>query len=332
MFLWGAMHAKEGHPALSTNRALPPHASLTCSIPPMRLTLLLLLSLPLALAAQMVQVLPGTDDPAELRFNAAFIARNRIASVSGERSVKRDNKPMQPQSERHHYRFDEQGRTIYANHSYGMPGSGRDTTSTSVTFGADGRERERLRNDLSGHFLLSIERDDQGRPVRQTYSRVANLNSDRYQLQPGMATAISDEHYRHEQVNDSTARQLFLNELGLAYREQLRFNDARGYLRRIEDRYLVSNRSSRITFAYDENGRLAERVEQPDIASNRTTRRTWTYDRAGNVLSGQLWHDGVQVQQEEYLYEETTMFLKARLTRDMQSGIIHVVRYTTAYR
>ncbi len=47
----------------------------------MRPTLLLLLFLPLALAAQMVQVLPGTDDPAELRFNPGFIARNRIASV-----------------------------------------------------------------------------------------------------------------------------------------------------------------------------------------------------------------------------------------------------------
>jgi hypothetical protein len=298
----------------------------------MRTTLLLTFLLPLTLIAQMVQVLPGTDDPAELRFNPGFIARNRIASVSGERSVKRDNKPMQLQSERHHYRFDDQGRTIYANHSYGMPGSGRDTTSTSVTFDVEGRERERLRNDLAGHFLLSIERDEEGRPLRQTYSRVANLNSDRYQLQPGAVTGISDEHYRHEQVNDSTTRQLYLNELGLAYREQLRFTDARGYLRRIEDRYLVSNRSSRITFAYDENGRLAERTEQPDIASTRTTRRTWTYDRAGNVLSGQLWHDGVQVQQEEYLYEEATMFLKARLTRDLQSGIIHVVRYSTSYR
>lgn len=324
------MHAKEGYPARTSNRT----GRLFIADPAGAMAHLVMATLlaTTGLHAQMVQVLPGTEDPAELRFNAAFIARNGIASVNGERSVKRDNKPMQPQSERHHYRFDEGGRTVYANHSYGMPGSGRDTTSTTVTFDAEGRERERLRNDLSGHFLLGIERDGQGRPVRQTYSRVANLNSDRYLLQPGTVTAISDEHYRHEQVNDSTARQLFLNELGLAYREQLRITDPRGYLRRIEDRYLVSNRSSRITFSYDEKGRLAERVEQPDMASARTTRRTWTYDRAGNVLSGQLWHDGTQVQQEEYLYEETTMFLKARLTRDLQSGVIHVVRYTTAQR
>jgi hypothetical protein len=324
------MHAKEGHRPITANRTGWQCIRLTAVVLVHLVASILMMAT--CVHAQMVQVLPGTDDPTELRFNAAFIARNGIASVSGERSVKRDNKPMQPQSERHHYHFDDGGRTVHANHSYGMPGTGRDTTSTSVTYDAEGRERERLRNDLSGHFLLSIERDGQGRPVRQTYSRVANLNSDRYRLQPGTVTAISDEHYRHEQLNDSTARQLFLNELGLAYREQLRFTDARGYLRRIEDRYLVSNRSSRITFAYDENGRLAERVEQPDMASARTTRRTWSYDRAGNVLSGQLWHDGVQVQQEEYLYEETTMFLKARLTRDLQSGVIHVVRYTTAHR
>jgi hypothetical protein len=189
-----------------------------------------------------------------------------------------------------------------------------------------------LRNDLTGHFSLRILRDTQGRQVRQTYARVANLGTDRYTLIPGEVTAISDEHYRHEQVNDSTTKQLFVNELGLPYREQLRMQDRLGYLRTIEDRYLISNRTSRITFRYDEQGRLAERVEQPDISQARTLRRTWTYDLAGNVRSGTLWHDDKQVQQDEYVYEDSTLLLRGRLTKDMQSGIIHVVRYTTEFQ
>ncbi|HOZ39730.1 MAG: hypothetical protein IPO05_08330 [Flavobacteriales bacterium] len=297
-----------------------------------RSTFLFLLLGTTATHGQMVLIAPGTEDPGELRFNPTFIARNHIAAMVGERLIKRDDRPMSPQREKHMYRFDGEGRTTYANHSYGQPGSGRDTTSVAVTFDAQGRELERLRNDLTGHFSLRILRDTQGRPVRQTYARVANLGTDRYALIPGEVTAISDEHYRHEHVNDSTTRQVFINELGLPYREQLRIQDHLGYLHIIEDRYLISNRSSRITFRYDEQGRLSERVEQPDIAQPRMSRRTWTYDSAGNVRSGTLWHDDEHVQQDEYVYEDSTLLLRGRLTKDIKSGIIHVVRYTTEFR
>lgn len=296
-----------------------------------RILILLSLIFPLAATAQMVAVRPGTDDPGELVFNETFIARNRVKAVVGQRLVKRDNQPMYPQKEKHLYRFDTQGRTTYANHSYGQPGSGRDTTSMMVTYDENGLVKQRMRNDLSGHFALNIERDAEGRAVRQTYTRIANLGTDRYALQPGEVTAISDEHYRHEVINDSCWRQVFLNELGLPYREQVHRKDRLGYLRSIEDRYLISNRTSRITFRYDEQGRLAERTEQPDLQRPKTTRRTWTYDQAGNVISGTLWHDDVQMDQDEYLYEEQSMLLKARLTRNIASGIIHVVRYTTEH-
>ena len=74
---------------------------------------------------------------------------------------------------------------------------------------------------------------------------------------------------------------------------------------------------------------MAERVEQPDLDRPRTIKRLWRYDAAGNVIEGELWHDDKQVDREEYLYEEQTMFLKARLTKDLASGVIHVVRFTT---
>ncbi len=39
-----------------------------------------------------------------------------------------------------------------------------------------------------------------------------------------------------------------------------------------------------------------------------------------------------QVDRDEYLYEANTMLLTARLTKDLQSGVIHVVRFTTERR
>ncbi|MBL7982659.1 MAG: hypothetical protein JNL52_12710 [Flavobacteriales bacterium] len=294
-----------------------------------RSLLLPLLFAPLLLSAQALLVLPGTDDPGALVFNEKFIARNGITAIQGQRMIKRDNEPMREQREKHLYRFDASGRTTYANHSYGNPGTGRDTASVRFTYDAQGHTTRRLRNDLGGHFAYDMQLDDQGRVVRETYSRIENLGTDRYDLVPGTVTAISDEHYRYETVNDSVYKRIYTNDLGLPFREQVFSKDKLGYLRSIEDRYLISNRRSRITFRYDDKGRLAERVEQPDLAEARTTRRVWRYDAAGNVIEGELWHDQRQVEREEYLYEANTMLLTARLTKDLSTGTIHVIKFTT---
>lgn len=284
------------------------------------------------LRAQAIFILPGTDDPNALHFNERFIARNKVASIVGQQMIKRDNMPMQEQKEKYLYRFDEQGRVIYSNSSYGHPGSGRDTASVTYAYDDLGRVVSRVRNDLAGHFSYTTERDAEGRAVRETYARIENTGTDRYHLIPGKVTEISDEHYTYATVNDTTWRKLYLNNLNLPYREQTFVSDRRGYLLQIEDRYVITDRRSRITFTYDQNGRLAERLEQPDLQGPRKLRHTWRYDAAGNVISGELWHDDRQIHQVEYLYEETTMLLKARLTKDLATGQINVVRYHTTLR
>lgn len=299
----------------------------------MRHTLLLLWALvPCLLPAQALLVTPTDADPAAPHFNPLFIQRNRIAAIHGKRMVKRDNEPMRERKERYLYRFDEQGRATYSNNSFGQPGTGRDTASTTFEYDASGRLAKRLRNDLSGHFAYAVEHDAHDRPVRETYTRIENLGPDRYHLVPGAVTEISDEHFRYETVNDTVWKKVHVNSLGLPFREQRFTKDGHGYLRSIEDRYLISARRSLTTFRYDEKGRLYERTEQPDLNTPRTTRRTWRYDTAGNVTESELWHDDLHVEHAEFLYEEHTMMLKARLSKDIATGTIHVVRYTTELR
>ncbi|MGV3636806.1 MAG: hypothetical protein ACO1NQ_04070 [Flavobacteriales bacterium] len=282
--------------------------------------------------AQALLILPEAGNAHDLHFNPHFIQRNNITTITGQRMVKRDGQPMREQSEKYLYRFNPNGLPVYTNNSYGRPGSGSDTASTTYTYDTAGRIRRRLRNDLNGHFAYDIELDEQGRAIRETYTRVENLGTDRYNLIPGQVTEISDEHFRYEAVNDSTTKKLFTNNHGLPFREQVTTTDKLGYVRRIEDRYLISNRRSRVSFRYDEKGRLVERVEQPDLDRTHITKRTWGYDAAGNVIEGMLWHDDRAMEREEYLYDANTMQLTARLTKDLHSGVIHVVRFTTERR
>lgn len=287
---------------------------------------------PAWLAAQQLLVPAVAEVQDELVFNPAFVARNNVRSISGTQMVKREGQPMRERNEKHLYRFDEEGRIIYSNTSFGHPGSGRDTASVGYFYDAKGRLIQRLRNDLTGHFAYEITCDTLGRTTRMTYVRIENTGTDRYHLVPGVRTVISDEEHRYATINDTAWTCTYLNELGLPYREQLFQRDRWGYLRAIDDRYITTGRRGRTTFRYDEKGRLAERTDQADLQRPGLLKHTWRYDAAGNVLAHDLWHDDRLKDHDEYLYEEGSMLLKACITKDEDTGLIHVVRYTTERR
>ncbi len=295
----------------------------------MRPILFLLLVLGSApLVAQTLVVSPSLEVPDLPEFNTVFIARNGITSITGVRMLKRDGEPMREESERHAYRFDTQGRTIYGNHSYGRPGSGRDTVSVAYSYDMQGRQTQKLHNGAGGQFAYIREYDADDRVVRETYRRIARPVDTEAGVTPGTITEVSDEQFTYTTVNDTTWRKHYNNYLGLPYREQTFTKDHRGYLLKVEDRYLISERRSRITFTYDDRGQLASRTEQPDLSQPDIIRHTWQYDAVGNVISAELWRGDRQVHREEFLYDEGTMVLKARLRRDLTSGNIQVTKYT----
>ena len=282
--------------------------------------------------SQVLVVEPGIDDPMILHFNTAFIQRNNIASISGQASVKRDGEPMRDKSARSYYRFDLNGCTAFTNNSFGKPGSGRDTASVAWTHDAQGRAIEQLRNDLNGHFALRDSLNAIGRVVKQVYVRIENLSGDRYDLHRGRETIISEERFSYETVHDTVLLKTWSNDRGLPYREQLYHTDEWGYLRAIDDHYLITGRRGRVTFRYAEKGRLAERIEQTDLSNPTTTKHVWRYDVAGNVITCDQSRNEKPIRHIEYLYEDGSMFLKATLAKDQETGLIHIMRYTTERR
>lgn len=279
--------------------------------------------------AQMLLVEASADAPTALEFNPAFIARNDVKSVKGQDWTKRDGRPMVPRNRFYLYRFGTAGRLDYANNSFGKPGSGVDTASVMFTNGNDGRLLEELHNDLNGWYALRWEYDEKMRPVRATNVRIENLGSDRYRLEAGTTTVISDETFSYATINDTTTRKTCFNDRGRPYREEVSTKDKLGYLRSIEDRNLITQRMGRTTFAYDANGRLSERVEISDLAKPVNNSWRWTYDTAGNPLTRDVLRNGEAIRHSEFLYAEGTMFIKAVITKDLETGLIEIVRYDT---
>lgn len=293
---------------------------------------ILLLAFHLAGHAQMLLIEPGTEDPDVLRFNTGFIARNGVKSVSGQAWVKRDNRPMLPLERHFLYRFGEEGRLGYSNNSFGKPGSGIDTASVLYSYDGEGRLLQELHNDLNGYYALRNEYDRQGRPVHVSNVRLENLGGDRYRFVEGAATIISDERYEYRALNDTAWQKTWLNDRGRPYQEETFMQDRLGYLRQVERLNLITRRRGRLTFTYDEKGRLAERNEQPDLSIQHWTTWKWTYDQAGNPLTRDLLRDGILARHGEYLYAEGTLFLKAIITKNEETGVIDIIRYETERR
>lgn len=279
--------------------------------------------------AQMLLVEPGAEDPMLLRFDREFIARNHVTSVKGQLWVKRDGRPMLPQDRFFLYRFGDGGRVGYSNNSFGKPGSGIDTASVMYTYDDKGALLQELHNDINGYFALRLEYDTQGHPVHVKNVRLENLSSDRYRFVEGTSTIISDERFEYATLNDTAWRKTYLNDRGRPYQEETFTKDKLGYLKQIERHNLITQRRGRTTFTYDAKGRLAERSEQTDLGAQQWSTWTWTYDASGDPITRDLSRNGVLMRHSEYLYAEGTLFLKAIITKNNETGLIEVLRYET---
>lgn len=280
-------------------------------------------------SAQVILVVPRAEDPELVVFNPDFIARNSVRTIKGQAWTKREGRPMLPQKQHFLYRFEDAGKLGYSNNSFGSPGSGMDTASVMYSYDADGRMLQELHNDQGGYYAWRLEYDERGRPTHAVNVRLENLSTDRYKFVEGATTIVSDERFTYLTINDTTWRKTYHNDRGRAYREQTFTTDGLGYQRSIADRNLITQRRGLITFNYDEHGRLAERVQQNDMADPQITIWSWTYDEAGNPLSRDLLRNGTLARHSEYLYAEGTMFLKAVITKNNETGVIDIIRYDT---
>ncbi len=276
--------------------------------------------------AQMLLVEPGLGDPGVLQFNPAFIMRNGIAAVNAQLWTKRDGRPMQPLDRYFRYRFSTDGHLDRATHVLGKAATGMDTASILYSYSTDGRLLQELHNDVHGFYALQMEYGPDGRPVRETHVRLGGLTAALDGPGADTPTVISDERYTYAEVNDSTWRKTILNDRGRPYEEQTFIKDHLGYLRTIETRNLITQRRGSATFGYDGNGRLAKRTTQANLAIADSITWTWTYDAAGNPLACDLLRNNTLARHSEYLYAEGTLFLKAVITKDADTGLIEILR------
>lgn len=261
-------------------------------------------------------------------FNPAFVRANKIASISGELSSKRESDIIRESGETTTYEFDRAGRLVKVEMARKRKGQ-REFNATYFRYGKDGLLLDKIQADISGATSYSYEYDAGGRVVRETCSR---MESPADTLNPAgpKRTEIYTETISYKEL-DGAYKKITSNSYGKPYKEETFYFDEHEYLTAHQVRFITNQKMSRTAYSYNERGLLSEKLVVPDLSKSDTLRYEYGYDQAGNLLEAFEFKNSEKVRRMEFMYDESSWMLKARLSKEEETQFIRIVQYETLF-
>ena len=296
-----------------------------------RILCFLILGLPLVSLAQIVSFDKGIPDEHPSYFNGEFLRNNKIKSIVAEVSIKREMQPITSKGTVVQYQFDRQGRLTEKLNTFKKPGGEIDTSAEAYAYNSLDRLITRSSYERSGYSSIQYDYDTGGQVVSQNYFRGPNTTVFRYKVEKGASTLVKTENFRHEEVNDSTHRKIFLNNQGIPFKRMTTTSNSFGTFSSEETIYLSVNKGSITRFKYDLEGRLQEIVKTENLFKTKIIKFTYAYDEMGNIMSEKKYVNGKLVRSREFVYEVESLRLKAELSKDEEMNVITIYRYRYEY-
>lgn len=261
-------------------------------------------------------------------FNPAFVRANKIASITGELSSKRESDIIRESGETTTYEFDRAGRLVKVEIARNRKGQ-REFNATYFRYQKDGLLLDKIQADITGATSYSYTYDDEGRVIRETCSRMESP-ADTLNPTGPKRTEIYTESISYTQL-DGAFRKITSNSYGKPYKEETVYFDEHGYRTAHQVRFITNQKMSRTSYSYNERGLLSEKIVVPDLSKSDTLRFEYRYDEAGNLLEAFEFKNSDKVRRMEFMYDESSWMLKARLSKEEETQFIRIVQYQTAF-
>ena len=276
--------------------------------------------------AQLIENAYGTAFTDENFFNTEFIRTNKIKIIRGAIASKREGETIQERDQFYHYEFDRNGRLTVMMSTYSLSSYSRDTTIIRYEYDDRGNLTVKRRNDLYGFYAFYYEYDSLNRVIKETYAREENAGPDRYNFVQGKKFIISYETFSYHQFSPKQLVKKYYNNYDRQYQEKFFYFDDLGYLKEEITRLTLSGKESKISYEYNEGGRLSKKKEVSYIFGYNEKTNLYKYDEWGNLLEEEILQNEKPVLFRTLLYEPT-MLLQAQVTKDQETGIIYIVKY-----
>lgn len=254
-------------------------------------------------------------------FDSEFIKRNRIKSLEGTYSRKKDGDIVRPSNDFFKYTFDSSGKLV-----------------KSIQVKSDFGKKDTLLNfyEYNEYDLLSIHRKTEtGGLTAYLYEydslkRIISIQQNRDIVSPEgqvlNSISINKETIRYFKL-DSGFRKVTYNSYNLPYLDEYESWDTDGYKIEEVQKYRMGYSEYKKRFFYNEKGLLASWAIFYNDSEKPIKEVTFKYDHFGNVIEKKNFSDSVFTGELQIIYDNKTQLLGSTIEKIAGSNLLLILRF-----
>ena len=259
-----------------------------------------------------------TDAP---YFDQNIIYANRIKSIEGTFSRKKDGDIIRATNDVFNYKFDSLGRleSILQTKTDALK---KDTTVQFYFYDSLNRLVMQRKTEFGGVSAYYFDFDSIGRVVKITQKRdvldkFGNLKQ----------SFLMNQEYKTYEQSSLGSKTIVSNNYNLPYKEEWEIRNADGYLlESIENFKMIELLKSKKYF-YNEKGLLSSIAIYENNSPNPIEENIFKYDALGNLIEKHTKRNGIFIKDLQIIYDNKTQLLGSFIQREVASNLMYIVRF-----
>jgi YD repeat-containing protein len=286
----------------------------------MRFSLLLLIySFPIVSFGQMLLNKNGEQLSENVVFNPAFIWSNKIKSINGRFTYKREGSVMRETNFWKVFEFDTLGRIIQSYDTRKDDGTS-DTVWTKYFYNDKGLLIYQSVGNKEFFIYTTTVYNGEKRIVSiEQFQRKHDI----YGIPVTKEELV--ERFSYEKI-DGKLIKTQSNKHGTAYAKITPFYNNKGQLIREENRYITTNEGFIYRFDYDNNGNLMQKRTTTSKQEIQKESSAFKYDEKGKLMEKLQYAEDKLKMEIQFIHSESTGFLSAILYQEGGSRNITILR------
>lgn len=265
-----------------------------------------------------------TDEPF---FNTKFISQNKVYSITGSRSSKKVKDIIRTKGLDFYYQFNKEGLLMKQMATFISQGNKKDTNVITYHYN-DNQSLEYVRkSDSYGYSSYHYQYDKLNNIVNQTFCRDENMCDYKADFIIRNQYIINSDSFSYERLSDAQLKKMYYNSYNKVYKEEFYYYNDLGNLIEENSKYIIGNKKSKITYDYDEKGRVSKVVSIQNLSLSDKLSEEYIYDEFDNILEVKVYVNDKYKTSKQFLYDKKTMLLTAQLIQEVETEFVHIIQY-----
>lgn len=264
-----------------------------------------------------------TDHPF---FNTSFIKSNKVKSIKGSISSKKVRDIIRTKGLDYYYEFNDDGTLLMQLSSHYSKGL-KDSSIVTYCYDEKSNISIKRKSDSYGYYSHHYKYDTANNVILQTYCRDENRFECKNKFELKNQYVIVADSFSYIKIDETQLKKIFYNGNGKVFKHQINYYNEHGYLTEEYTKFIIGNKKKKITYEYDEMGRIMKKHLFTNIAQNKKATEAYTYDEIGNILDIKKYDNEKHTSTKQFLYDKKTMLLTAQIIQDIETGFLRIIQY-----